>query len=81
MSSSNNNNERIAILETEIKQLHEQQKELFNILKKHMEEEDQRWKLVLQFMNRQKGFIGGAVFIVSSMWAVLGAAIHFLGNK
>lgn len=73
-------NERMAIVETEIKELKRQQEILFKDLQRHMKEEDIRWAQVVDYMARQKGFIGGTIFVVSAVWAVIGIAIHYIGR-
>jgi hypothetical protein len=75
-----NENERVAVLETEIRLMKEQQERFFIELARHMKEEDVRWVKVEEHMSRQKGFIGGAIFIVSSLWAVAVAIVHYMGK-
>ena len=80
--------ERIAVLETEIRNLETQlanhrleHKELVEFIKKHMNEEDKRWKEIHSVMIKWKGFIGGVIFVTSAIWAVLITFLHYFGNK
>ena len=74
------NQERIAVLETEMKAVHEDNKKILQIFKEHMEKEDSRWEEIQRNTARQKGFLGGVVFVISALWAAILAGLHFLGK-
>ena len=72
--------ERVAVLETLVEVQSEDHREILAVFKAHMEKEDQRWTEIQKNTARQKGFIGGAVFIISAMWAAVLAGLHFIGK-
>jgi hypothetical protein len=80
--------ERIAVLETKIMNLEIQleshrleHKDLVEFIKKHMNEEDKRWKEIHEVMMKWKGFIGGVVFITSAIAGLIATFLHYFGNK
>ena len=80
--------ERIAVLETEIRKLEAQMeimrlehKELIDFIKKHMNEEDKRWIEIHDVMTKWKGFIGGVVFITSAIAGLIATFLHYFGGK
>ena len=69
--------ERIAVLEANQKRLQEDIKDVLDIFKTHMKNEDDRWEDVSEYMAKQKGTIGGIVLTVSAIWAVITTALFF----
>lgn len=68
--------ERIAVLEANQKRIQEDLIKLFQFQKDYMEEQDARWEIIQNHMAKQKGFIGGIVLVVSSIWAIVLAALQ-----
>ncbi len=61
--------ERIAVLETEHKNMSEDMRVLFKFQREHMEKEDLRWEEIQGHMVKQKTFVGSVIFITSALWA------------
>jgi hypothetical protein len=70
--------ERIAVLEAKVELYQKDLREIKTIITDHMEEEDARWEIIQNHMAKQKGFIGGIVLVVSSIWAIVLAALQFI---
>lgn len=84
--------ERIAILETLNQQTDKEIKELFDLLRKHMEKEEQDRDEVKQairdskqdiadikvVIGKQKSFLGGVVFTVTSVWTAIIAGLNWM---
>jgi len=70
--------ERIAVLEANQKRIQEDLMKLFQFQKDYMKEENERWGIIQNHMAKQKGFIGGIVLVVSSIWAIIMTGLHFL---
>lgn len=69
-------NERLAVLEEQHERLQKDIEELFKFIREHMEKEEDRWKDIHDTLTKWKGFIGGALFIITALWGVL----TFLGK-
>lgn len=77
--------ERVAVLEAEVSALIEQQRELSQLLRDHMEREEKTTRQVIQGitgiqqrMSRWHGMALGGALVVSAVWAVILAAIMVL---
>ncbi len=62
-------NERLAIVETEHKNLKDDMQMLFKFHREHMKKEDARWEDIHEHMIKQKTFVGTVIFITSALWA------------
>lgn len=87
-----NADERIAVLEAKLDRNEKDITNLFDfirdieeIIRAHMEkEENDRGQLIDRLsgiengINKQKSFIGGVIFSVTSLWAIITSAIYFI---
>jgi len=78
------NEERIAVLESLAKRQNLDISALFTALRDHMDKEDRDRKELMENIaeikdsqHRQKSFVGGVIFAVSSVWALLLGALAF----
>jgi hypothetical protein len=74
------NQERIAVLETKMEAVHEDNAKTLRMFREHMEKEDSRWEEIQRNTARQKGFLGGVVFVISALWAAILAGLHFMSK-
>jgi len=72
--------ERIAALEAKLDRNERDITALFKVIRDHMNREDDHNKILLSHiskiesrMDKQKSFVGGIVFTVSSLWFVIAA--------
>ena len=79
-----NADERIAVLEAKLDRNERDVTNLFDFIREHMErEEEDRVKFLGHFneleskLDRQKSFIGGVIFAVTSLWAIITSIIYF----
>lgn len=70
-------NERLAVLETKMEQYETDIKEIKKLITTNTKANTTRWEEISQFMSKQKGFIGGIVLVVSSVWAVALAGLQY----
>jgi len=81
--------ERVAVLESLAERASKDTSALFEMLRKHMEKEETDRDALLAALNqiriqqqKQKSFVGGIVFTVSSLWAVILLGItHYFKSK
>lgn len=74
---NNEHGERIAILETLLKESRDEIRELYSLIKEHMEREEKEREELLVLLSKQKGFIAGVSSVVSLIWTVLVVAIEY----
>ena len=77
-------NERIAIVETDQKRLKTDVQNLFQLIRDHMEHEEVRWDQIqhqlaeiIRVRAKDKGFIAGIIFAVSAIWGVIVLGLTF----
>jgi len=77
--------ERVAVLESLVERNQNDTTALFTMLREHMKKEDDDRELFLTELSnirimqqKQKSFVGGVVFTVSSVWAFLVGSLMFL---
>jgi len=74
--------ERLAVLEAKLERNEKDITALFKLIREHMKKEEQDRLEFLAKVNetnellaKQKSFVGGMVFAISSVWAVIALAI------
>lgn len=73
-------NERIVVLETNQARLQEDLQKLYKFIRDHMKTEDERWEEITNTLIKQKGFVGGVVFVITSIVTVISFFIN-IWNK
>lgn len=74
--------ERLAVLEQIAKDNKEDIDELFSVIRRHMEQEEKDRIVLMKQLNdltiadaKQKSFVGGIVFTITAVWALITAAV------
>lgn len=70
--------ERVAVLEANQQRTQKDLGELFSLIRDHMEKEEKRWEEIHATLTKAKGFIGGVIFVVSSVWGVVIVGFKYL---
>lgn len=69
---------RVAVLENIVQEQTKKHDEMMTAFMRHMDKEEARFEEIQRNTARQKGFIGGVVFVISAMWAAIIGIIHYM---
>jgi len=80
-----NSDERIAVLEAKLERNETDITKLFDFLRDHMEKEEHDRAEFLKMLaeidtviKKQKSFLGGVVFAISSVWAIVTGILYWV---
>jgi len=80
-----NSDERIAVLEAKLERNEIDITKLFDFLRDHMEKEEKDRHEFLEklgdidlMIKKQKSFLGGVVFAISSVWAIVTGVLYWV---